>query len=122
MRGTCRDPLQVIDLELPADLDAPGRARQAVRERLAEVLAGEALEDLQLVVSGLVTSVVLNSGDDRVRVRVEYRPTLLRVEVRDGAAGALPAEEWQLLNLLCVRWGIDPTNRTLWAELPAPLA
>ncbi|WP_199487334.1 ATP-binding protein [Actinomadura spongiicola] len=129
----------------PAEESAAGRARRCVRGWLADV-RGFDVDDVELMVSELVTNACLHSGvairpDGRVRLVALCWPNLLRVGVTDdGCGGTVPVARrpcgdevcgrgLMILEALADRWGdfVDPDTgaRTVWAEVsggprPAP--
>jgi integral membrane sensor domain MASE1/anti-sigma regulatory factor (Ser/Thr protein kinase) len=120
-----------IALDLEPDTDCPARARAALAP-LAASLTDDDYSDLRLLVSELVTNSVRHAqleAGDRISLRVEHSPRLLRVEVSDpgkgfGATIPDPAPQglggWGLFltEELADRWGIDRAEgrTTVWLE------
>ena len=109
---------------------AVGTARDAVLDHVAG-LPTETLEDLELLVSEVVTNAVRHGGADRdraVELRLLEEPGLLRVEVSDEGPGfdrRRPAPRsdggWGLLfvDKLADRWDVERVaDRTVvWFEM-----
>jgi len=109
---------------------AVGDARTAVLEHAPE-LPSETLEDLQLLVSEVVTNSVRHggAGDGRpITLRLVVDPeSLLRVEVTDDGPGferhePVPRGDggWGLffVDRLAQRWGVDRDDHTrVWFEM-----
>jgi anti-sigma regulatory factor (Ser/Thr protein kinase) len=112
----------------PAD-DAPAQARAAL-EVFDQILSPDVLEDLQLIVSelvtnsvkfgpkraitlslaignnGLVTGEVIDQGDgERARIEMDAEPTL------DGGWGL------HLVDQVAVRWGVHEGSTHVWFEI-----
>ncbi|MEV7300473.1 ATP-binding protein [Streptomyces clavifer] len=115
------------------------RARAALRARLGEWRAGQALAEAgEVVLSELVTNALrAPASDDRmvgVRIECRERGGLLRLEVSDAGegrpvvrrVGALDTagRGLVLVEALAHRWGVDERRggigKTVWAELLAP--
>ena len=117
-----------IDVELPSTPAAPGRARGAL-EPLAAGIPTDRLRDVRLLVSELVTNAVRHAGGERVRLVVEHRNGVLRVEVHDPGRGfevtappddPLRSSGWGLVLVgeLADRWGVDRAPGTrVWFEM-----
>jgi anti-sigma regulatory factor (Ser/Thr protein kinase) len=114
---------------IPADSGAAKAARDAVVE-LSERLNPRALEDVRLLVSELVTNSVRHAGLDAaaaIRVRVEFKPRFVRVEVVDPGMGFRPLAPspderpgWGLflVQKIADRWGVQRSEKTsVWFEL-----
>ena len=114
----------------------PGRGAAAEARAALTVLDGridrDALGDIRLLVSELVTNSVRHSGAgraDRVRLDVASHGRTVRVEVSDGGRGfeprprAKPSEEpggWglHLVERIATRWGVQTGRRTrVWFEI-----
>jgi hypothetical protein len=121
----------VVEVDLPLDANAPGRARTAL-EPLREAVPAQEFGDLRLLVSELVVDDLRArpQGDDRaIRLEADVRGEVLRVELAEGWA-ARPAEAasrpepgdpgWgvYLAELLTDRWGVEPSgdHAVLWLE------
>jgi anti-sigma regulatory factor (Ser/Thr protein kinase) len=121
-----------VSLELEGNADAPAAARRALDEFRSDV-PERRMRDVRLLVSELVTNAVRHAGlaaDDRIRLLVELRQRVLRVEVHDPGSGfelRAPAPDparasgWGLYLVaeLSDRWGMDgltPGTR-IWFEL-----
>ena len=112
--------------------DAPGAAREALDAALRDRVAPDALAELRLLVSELMTNAVRHGPSDggSVELAVALRGDVARIEVVDGGGGFDPpggtptASEpggWGLVvvDRLASRWGVEGGPRTLvWAEVP----
>jgi len=116
-----------IDLDLPADPSAAGRARLELRKALASTLEDAALHDLCLVVTELVTNAVVH-GQGAVRLRVQHDEGAVRGEVVDEGGGfeyelrvAGPLETTGrgllLVDRLTTRWGVHEGTTHVWFEI-----
>jgi anti-sigma regulatory factor (Ser/Thr protein kinase) len=126
----------VAELGLPAGVDAPSRARSAIREALTDTTPPESIDDVLLVASELVTNGVVHAGlgeEDLIRLRL-WAGGLIRVEVRDRGRGfdrskwavcAPPTIEARGLAVVArfsTSWGITEDDGVLaWAELQLPM-
>ena len=125
-----------LELELPAQRDAPACARRALAG-LFPFVADEQFHYAELLVSELVTNSVRHAGlgpGDEVRVTIRLEDSTLRVEVADPGAGFDPAVQRDrprardapttggyglfLVAELATRWGVSHDDITLvWFEL-----
>lgn len=122
-----------IELELPRDDSAPGRARAEVREAGRE-LPAEQVEVAALLTSELVTNAVIHPPDpvdDVVGLRIVTGEERLRVEVGDSGGGFDPERPEPrepdrggrgllLVDRLSDGWGAGPGSDgrfTVWFEL-----
>ena len=113
---------------LTGDDVAPAAARRFVRETLADQrLSATLRDDLELLVSELVTNVVRHARTDldlRIRLRFDtvclivqdHSPLEPRVREDPGYGG------WglRLVDELALEWGVDqqPDGKAVWAVLP----
>jgi anti-sigma regulatory factor (Ser/Thr protein kinase) len=118
--------------EVPAHAQSVRLARRLTRARLTDwAIAGDALDDVTLVVSELVTNAVLHATGDRIVCELRDGTERLRITVRDsGDSGSRSArahgpEDERGRGLLLVTtvsscWGSDDAGAGLavWAELP----
>lgn len=121
-----------VQQTFPAGADAPGAAREALDAALRDHVAPDALAELRLLVSELVTNAVLHGPSDggSVELAVALRGAVARIEVLDGGSGFDPPDGvpaapepggWGLVvvDRLASRWGVEGGRRTLvWAEVP----
>ncbi|WP_375480121.1 ATP-binding protein [uncultured Jatrophihabitans sp.] len=124
-----------IERDFVADARAPGAARAFAREALDDLLGPHASvdlrDDLQLIVSELVTNAV-RAGSPRVQVALGLERTRVVVRVTDSAVGwpeqraasdkdpggrGLP-----LVSALSATWGVRlvQQGKVVWAELAVP--
>ena len=112
--------------QLPADVQAPALARQAVRRELHDSLGTDELADIQLMVSELVTNSVLHSapraGDVTLEVDANHP---IRVMVSDRGdefsldhGGGTGGWGLALVERLSDRWGLARGDGTrVWFEM-----
>ena len=120
-----------IAVELDAGAEAAAEARAALTA-LDGQLDADALDDIRLLVSELVTNSVRHSGaanEDRVRLLVAGLADTVRVEVADGGQGFEPrprtkprdeAGGWglHLVDRIADRWGVSNGRGTsVWFEI-----
>ena len=116
-----------LDLTINGGHSAPVRARTALKAFNGSL--GEYRDDVQLLVTELVTNAVVHAGadsDTSIGVRVEAAPDAIRAEISYPGSPfeARPHPEEQkfglyLVDQLADRWGseqLDEQNRT-WFEL-----
>ena len=125
---------ELADVTIALDGRAPGIARTVVASCLADHVSSSVLDDVQLLVSELVTNSLVHSGTpegEDVVIRVHLWRGMCRLEVEDqGCDGVVaprppdPAGAGMGLNLvqmLSLRWGVvrGPAGPTrVWAQLP----
>jgi anti-sigma B factor antagonist len=139
------DFLERTDLELTADLHAPSRAREAMRELLGQALDEMSLASVVLMTSELVTNAVLHpsvSSPSVVGLRVVIFPAHVHVEVDDPGQGfdprARPPKQIQMpgpdqggrglfvVDRSAARWGIGQLENdrgrrfAVWFEVERP--
>jgi anti-sigma regulatory factor (Ser/Thr protein kinase) len=117
-----------LDVGIPRDTRAPGRARDAVRE-LDGHLDGDVIADLTLLVSELVTNGVKYGGAGELRLKVESEGARhVRMEVVDQGSGFEPVARtrpktepggWglHLVETLSDRWGVHEGSTHVWIEI-----
>ena len=128
--------LAQVDLELAPDPEAVLVARQSLN-RLEGLLPPERLEDVQLVVSELVTNSVRHAGlspDDRISLSIELSTGSVRGRVCDPGPGFVkpstprPRSDlsggWGLpiVEKISDRWGVERNGRQrglacVWFEI-----
>jgi anti-sigma regulatory factor (Ser/Thr protein kinase) len=108
---------------------APRRARIMLRP-LAARLPANAFEDLLLLTSELVANCVAHGGAGRIRIRINGRNDLLRLEVECAKGASMPhisdsrapdgGLRLRLLDRLSSQWGIEDhgPRTTVWFEMP----
>ena len=118
-----------VSLRLPRDLEAPRRARAEVVARFREQVGADAVYDIALVVSELVTNSVTHPGPGPERelgVEVGVVGDHVLIAVSDRGAQIVPrggGEKLglQLVDLMAGAWGVarDGVGRTkVWCEMP----
>ncbi len=119
-----------MSVELEPGATAAGEARAAL-SALDGRVDPDALDDIRLLVSELVTNSVRHAGAERdlVRLSVLTKGSTVRVEVTDAGRGFAPTARtkaqdevggWglHLVDRLADRWGVETGRRTrVWFEL-----
>jgi anti-sigma regulatory factor (Ser/Thr protein kinase) len=118
---------EVLRVELPYAYQAPRVARSAVRVALVGLTLPVPQEDVDLVVSELVTNAVVH-GEPPIELIIRLGRGALRIEVCDGLAMSpvIPTGAAERLELGCGltivenltdRWGwqIRPKGKCIWA-------
>ena len=117
-----------VKVELPRNLDAPGMARAAVSDELADRVDGDHLANVRLLVSELVTNGVKYGGDGPVLLEVTTDRERLRAEIVDSGGGFEPVARdgdlerpggWglHLVDELADRWGTYEGSTHVWFEI-----
>ena len=118
----------LLDVDIPRDARAPGRARRAV-ERVGDAIDGELRPQVLLLVSELVTNGVKYGANGVLRLEIEVKgPRKLRVEVTDQGGGFVPHARdrplgepggWglHLVEALADRWGVHEGSTHVWFEI-----
>jgi anti-sigma regulatory factor (Ser/Thr protein kinase) len=111
---------------------AAGHARRVLAERLSAAIPASVLDDLQLLVTEIVTNSVRHGGvgeDGEIDLRVEVADGRVRVEMRDTGIQADPHLRTPdlgggggfgllLVSRMSERWGVDhEPNVVMWFEL-----
>jgi anti-sigma regulatory factor (Ser/Thr protein kinase) len=119
---------RALELDLEPVLEAAGAARDATRRWLTDAgLPGSRLDEIQLVISELVTNAVKHAGTT-LRLVVSYDGRRVLAEVFDDdpnlpspAASADGIGGWGLfiVDRLSDRWGCEASTdgKRVWAEL-----
>jgi serine phosphatase RsbU (regulator of sigma subunit) len=123
--GNLRVPESV---RLDRGADSVPLARRHVREVLPP---STVRQDVELVVTELVTNAVLHTPNGDVQLRVEELPEAVRVEVEDAghampvavreSTTAMTGRGLALVAALSRAWGVDsgsPGHKVVWAEIP----
>jgi anti-sigma regulatory factor (Ser/Thr protein kinase) len=122
-----------LERSFPSDQHAPTLARRALSGQFG-ILSPEQANDLELIVSELVTNAVRHSRggpDSSVKLSVERSNESLRVQVTDEGNGFTLAprpDPWEgggfglfLVESLASNWGIESgPGTTVWAEVLLP--
>src|SRR3954465_15567434 len=128
--------MDAIEMTLRAVPAAAATARREITRRLSARLARDALEDVRLLLTELVTNALRHgkgAPEDEIGVRAEVADGTGRIEVHDpGRDGEVEARRpcargggygLFLVDRLTNRWGVDQQDgTTVWAELPAGAA
>lgn len=118
---------QELEITLDSQPASVAQARQ-VTTQVIDGLSEEALEDVRLIVSELVTNAVKHGPDGRVKVRLRREGNTVRGEVEDegtspfglrrkmvpGSAGGLGL---RLVEMLSDRWGVEAGTARVWFEI-----
>ncbi len=123
-----------IEFPLPADVESPGKARAFVRGRWPESDA-EALDDLTLIVSELVSNAVQH-GEPEILLRLRTDPLSVDISVLDHGRTVPPGtvvapdlaatsgRGLTIVDRLASDWGVVPfegaPGKTVWARLNVP--
>jgi len=115
---------------LQASTASASRARRFVDEVLSRWHCADVLDDVQLLVSELVTNAVVHAGSD-VEIAVRLLPDSVRIEVVDRAPTTVlrpstPRAEDEsgrgllLVETLASAWGVEPLEggKAVWFEVP----
>lgn len=120
-----------LALELPANNDAPARARRAVREVAAGSLPDEDRWRAELIVSELVANAVVHGPGGPVEVAIETGGNGVRGQVADPGPGLRqnrlarrPALDdggrgLLLVDALSDTWGLADDQSRVWFEVAA---
>jgi GAF domain-containing protein len=113
---------------LRRDTDSVPHARQHVRDVLP---ASDVRDDVELVVTELVTNAVLHAPAGEITFRVRALADVVRVEVEDCGHGmpvrvresaeAMTGRGLALVAALSRSWGVEggrPAHKVVWAEVP----
>jgi anti-sigma regulatory factor (Ser/Thr protein kinase) len=120
----------VTSIELPPERSAAARARHFARDVCLEWgLFGEVVDDVELLVSELVTNAVLHARS-RARLTIEERGSRLRVSVADESATEPRLRDYGpesvtgrgilLVDRLSEQWGVehdDGDGKRVWFEV-----
>jgi anti-sigma regulatory factor (Ser/Thr protein kinase) len=120
-----------IPVMLPASPQSPGVARTLLRGVLAEAIAPEALADIELMATELVTNAVTKAGTCCVLTVAVTEPDIVRISVADFSTqlpeAVVPDPDdvhgrgLLLVNALATRWGVEdaePLGKSVWFEVP----
>ena len=116
-----------IDVELPRDPSAAGRARRLLEERYAGALDADELIRATLLVSELVTNALLH-GQGTITFRAGLDADRLLVEVIDQGSGfervareqdfdALSGWGLTIVEAEASRWGVHEGTTHVWFEI-----
>lgn len=117
---------------LPGDPSAPALARGCLRQ-LRLPLPSDALDNLEIVATELVTNSLRHSGiqpGDRITLDLEVKRGLVRLEVTDQGRGFEPPARapgpfdiggrgLMIVDELCRDWGVQvsPSGCLVWCEI-----
>jgi len=119
-----------LNLELATALDAPRRAREAIRAQIGSRLSVARRSALLTIVSELVTNSVKHGpgGPIHVNLKVSENGAVLgrvedgglgRVAVREGVNPAEGGVGLKLVDAFTDRWGVEKGTTNVWFELAA---
>lgn len=119
-----------LEVQLPPQIEAAFRARQAVRDTFSGRLPVRTVERLLTVVSELVTNSVLHGPGRPIRLTVTAEPDgSVRGEVEDEGKGEVAIREIEderpggmglrIVKALTERWGVYDGSTHVWFELTA---
>ena len=123
--AVCRSSVTV---RLPRDPAAGAAARRVVRTRFGELLTGDTLDDVLIVISELVSNAVLHGTGD-IELRVAYDGGRITGDVADQGAGfARPTHRCapgqiggnglHIVDRVTSCWGIHDHSAHVWFEIP----
>jgi DNA-binding NarL/FixJ family response regulator len=117
---------------LEADTASAGAARRFVDEVLSRWRCDSLLDDVQLLVSELVTNAVVHAGSevevavrllaDAVRIEVIDRAPTMRLRPSDPPQDAESGRGLLLVETLATAWGVEPVEggKAVWFEVARP--
>jgi hypothetical protein len=116
--------------QIDASPDGPARARKIVASELTQLVPRPVVEDVELMISELVTDGVLRgrqAPDAKITLDLQINGQL-RCAVTSsghgfGADGAMSRMSRRVLERLAARWGVQrtrPGTRVTWFETSAP--
>ena len=119
-----------LEHALPKSMDAPAKARDAIRSLQGQVPA-DMVEDATLLVSELMTNAVKYGGDGALKIEIDYEGDRLRAEIIDQGSGfepltraerqLIPSDEggWglHLVETLAHEWGVHEGSTHVWFEI-----
>lgn len=128
-RRTGGDWLRLRSLDdLPALPQTVRGAREFATEVLADLAPEDAVDDVTLALSEIVTNAVLHAGTT-IKISVAVGHDLVRVEVADGSPRVPSARDYastagtgrglRLVAALSARWGVDVRSggKSVWFEV-----
>ena len=123
----------VLAFIVPSNTRAPGHVRSLVHDELRSAMEERLREDLELLLSELVTNAVRygSSGGGDIAVRLELTEQVVAVSITDSGSGfdrdtVLPTPRTDaggfgllLLDRLSTRWGVERDERgfRVWFKL-----
>lgn len=116
-----------FSLSLPREPVASALARDAVRERLGELMPATVLADVLLVVSELVTNAMLH-GEGDIEMRIEFDGSCVKGEVIDRGGGferevresgieEVGGHGLAIVGQLAESWGVHEGTTHVWFEI-----
>jgi len=124
--------LRVADTTLLRDTASPRESRRIARGALEGWCDPDVLDNVELLISELVTNVVKHAATD-VDVRIAIGRTTVRIEVgdrnptvpvmRNTAADEAGGKGMHIVHELSLRWGVQSrrTGKCVWFEVPRVL-
>jgi anti-sigma regulatory factor (Ser/Thr protein kinase) len=134
---TSRAPVRSRTLRVPHTASSVPRTRRAVVEDLtAQGLAGDILDEAEIVVSELLGNAVRHGrslSDGTVRVQWQVKSGVVELDVTDGGGGPTPKPQQpsvyatsgrglRIVRSLAHEWGVldEDRGRTVWVSLGGP--
>ena len=120
-----------MDFELPANEDAPGLARKAVRELAGTTMSPDDCWRAELIVTELVTNAVLYGPGGPVSVALDLGGNVVHGQVADpghgirrrqivnGRSSGDGGRGLFLVDLLSDGWGLSDGDSRVWFEVAA---
>ncbi len=118
--------MSTMEVELPRHRGCASQARRWLEQHIPAGASRQSLDDIKLVVTELVENAFCH-GKGRITLRLETRPSAVRVEVTDQGEGAAIKIDTRgteiggwglvLVDRLAQRWGAFEGTTHVWAEL-----
>jgi two-component sensor histidine kinase len=115
-----------LSIQLPPEPRASWKARLSL-DQFSAALSPDALADLRVVVSELVTNSVRHGPGNPIQLRVALEDAgLVRGEVIDQGSGTVAIRDskavsggfgLRIVDTLCERWGVFEGSTHVWFEL-----
>ena len=123
-------PTEMLQVNLPHTVQAPGIARRSIANWLAPAVDSEELDTARLLVSELVTNAVIHGrgaitlkatlDDDRLLVEVIDQGRGFELTVRQQDFASVGGRGLAIVEAEASRWGIHGRTTHVWFELERP--